>query len=700
MNRNWRERPANRRVARWWRPWYSLRPSRSGASRINQQKTVGLRDLVASPGEVGARPQLRWQVIGAFFLGLMVLVLVRLFFLQVIEHAASVATVQQNSLRISTIPASRGQIRDRNGVVLVGNRISIELQLSRAQAFLDPSIKGALSALTGLSVAEINLRLKNSPYAAYQPVPILTSTPPNIVEFVRQHPQQFPGVSLVLAATRQYPLGGTIAPHVLGYVGPITGAEIAANPGQQYQLNSTYGQNGIEMFYETYLRGRDGQATLRVDRRGNVLGSTIVAQPRVGNTVVLNIDAGLQRAAENALSAGVYRVRHNVDPRSGKLPPALNGTVMVMDVRTGSILAMASYPGYDLNNFVGGLSTAQFRQLESNGAFNNFAIQGQYTPGSTFKLITATAELQTGIMSANHYVNDTGKFTVPGCSAGGRCTFKDDEAGGSGEVNLPLALTKSSDYYFYNLGYLFWNSRGIYGKTPIQDVGANYGLAQYSLVDLPYENIGRIDSPTVRLALHAAAPHAFPNYTWYTGDNVEMAFGQGSTAVTPISMLEAYATFANGGTRYAPQVAAGVVGANGRVIVRYAPRVLDHVRLPPSVRDPILAGLRGVVASTNGTGYYPFHTYATFDLNAFPIAGKTGTASNAPGQEPNSWFVGFGPANSPRYAVLCVIGQGGYGANGAAPIVAQTFNYLVAHPITPVNFAAVQTTPSTTVPSH
>ncbi len=611
--------------------------------------------------------------------------------LQVVNHAAAVETTQQNSLRTSTIPASRGQIRDRNGAILVGNKTTIQLQISLQEATNNPSIKGALSALTGLSVSQINDRLHNVNYLAYDPSPILTSTPPAEVAFVRQHPSEFPGVSLVSVSTRYYPQGGTIAPHVLGYVLHITQAEINANPTVNYQAQSYYGQSGIENFYESYLRGRDGKQRSRIDRLGNILGATSVVQPRVGSSVVLNIDAGLQRALDTALAAGIERVRTHVDPRSGRFPPAPNGAAAVMDVRTGAIVALASYPGYNLNNFVGVLSTKQFNLVEKNGAFNNYVIQGQYTPGSTFKMITATAELQKGVMSANTYVDDTGVFKVPNCT-GGKCLFHDDERTGAGLVNLPIALTKSSDYYFYNLGYLFWAHNGRYGETAIQDVAANYGLGQYSLIDLPYENVGRVDSPTVRLALHAAAPLAFPNYQWYTGDNVEMAFGQGSTAVTPISMLDAYATFANGGTRYAPQIAAGVVNPNGKVSLRYGSRVLGHVALPPAVRDPILQGLIGVVNSTSGTAYYPFHQYAKFDLASYLVAGKTGTASNSGGQEPNSWFVGFGPAYSPRYAVICVIGQGGYGADGAAPVVAQAFNYLVKHPLKSVSFAATHTT--------
>jgi penicillin-binding protein 2 len=158
-------------------------------------------------------------------------------------------------------------------------------------------------------------------------------------------------------------------------------------------------------------------------------------------------------------------------------------------------------------------------------------------------------------------------------------------------------------------------------------------------------------------------------------------------------MADAYATFANGGTRYAPQVAAAVVNPHGKVVIRYAPHITGHVSLPASIRDPILQGLTGVVDSPDGTAYPAFQTYFHHSLASFPIAGKTGTASNAPLEEPNSWFVGFGPTNHPQYVVLCVIDEGGYGADASAPVVAKTFNYLYSHPVPGLKLNAALTTP-------
>jgi len=693
MKGSWRDRPTGSWFSRLWRPWVSLHPFRGRGRTINEPKPVGIRDLVASPDEVRSRPERRWLVIGGFFLVLFSLLVVRLFFLQILDYKSSVAAEQSNSYRVSTIPATRGVIDDRTGHPLVANITTTEIRLSRAEASLHPTIKGALASLTGLSVAQINADLNNVQYDPYQPAPIMANAPANVVEFIKLHPVEFPGVSVLDVSRRSYPNGGDVAAQVLGYVGPITGAEIAANPNQGYQTDSTIGKTGIESFYEHYLRGKDGTSTLEVSANNAILGAIHTTQPQVGDTVVLNIDEGLQRALDGYLASDILAVRKSVDPVSGKRPAALNGAAIVLDPNNGDVLAMSSYPSFNLNSFVNGLSNATFQQLLKEGAFNNYAIQGLYTPGSTFKLITATAALQTGIFPAYKIIDDTGTFKVPGCLQGGHgCVFHDDDNSAAGPVDLPLAITVSSDYYFYNLGYLFWSQQSHYGETPIQNVATQYGLDQYTNIDLPNEAVGRVDSPQVRQALHAAAPQAFPNVAWYTGDNIEMAFGQGTTAITPIALANAYATFANGGTLYEPEVAAAVVNAHGKVVIRYQPRVLGHVHLPPSIRNPILQGLEGVVSNPRGTGYYTFHAITNFSLTNFPIAGKTGTASNQHGQEPNSLFVGFGPTTHPKYVVICVIAQGGYGADAAAPVVAEAFNYLVAHPVKPVSFKNLLTT--------
>ena len=543
---SWRDRPTSSWFHRMWRPWVSLNPFRGRGRHINEPRPVGIRNLVASPEEVRVRPERRWRIIGGFFSLLLILLVVRLFMLQIVEHNASVATVNSNSLHTATIPAPRGLIVDRTGAPLVTNVTTTEILLSRAQALLDPSVIGALASLTSQSVKQIQSDLTNVQYSVYQPAPVMSDAPTSIVQFIKLHPGEFPGVSVQGVAQRSYPFGGSTASQVLGYVGPITGAEISANPTAGYTTNSTYGKTGIENFYEQYLRGTAGTSTIEVSAQGNIIGSVEKTPPKQGDSVVLNVDARLQKALDTYLANDVQSVRHTVDATTGVIPPAPNGAAIVMDVTNGDVLAMSSYPSFNLSSFVNGLSETTFKGLLNEGAFTNYPIQGQYTPGSTFKMVSATAELQTGIFPADETVDDTGTFTVPGCfhAGGAGCVFHDDQGQGAGLVDLPSALTVSSDYYFYNLGYLFWSQQAKYGETPIQNAAHQYGLDQYSNIDLPNEVQGRVDSPTVRLALHKAAPKAFPNVTWYTGDNIEMAFGQGSTAVTPIGLADAYATFA------------------------------------------------------------------------------------------------------------------------------------------------------------
>ncbi|MEI8050392.1 MAG: penicillin-binding transpeptidase domain-containing protein [Actinomycetes bacterium] len=667
---------------------------------MRDRRGVTMADIVPSPDEQLTRPDLRLAIIGLVALALFSLMVLRLFSLQVVNSKSFKAASTANKLRIVPLPAPRGLITDRNATVLVGNQVDQEIVLSRNEASNNPSVIGQVAALVGKSPKEVSTILNDPRYDPYQPAPVLKNAPEATIQYLEEHQSQFPGVSVQTMTTRSFPQGGSVAAQMIGYAGAISAAELKAHPNEGYTQASSFGKTGIESFFQPQLRGKEGTEAIQVNYRGEAEGISKVVRPVSGDTVVLNTDLGLQQALQSALEQQILLDRQTVDKRSGKIPPAPNGAAVVLDPHTGAILAMASYPTYDLSSWVGGISSTELKTILDSGALNNYAIQGLYTPGSTFKMITATAQLQNGLLSANQYINDTGTFRVPTCQVGGAgCEFNDDEVGGLGAVNLSSALSESSDYYFYNLGYLFAVQPSKYGTEPIQKVATDYGIGLPSGIDLPEAALGRIDSKKVRAALHAAAPKAYPNTMWYVGDNIEMAFGQGSTVVTPTEMATAYATFLNGGTRYAPRAAAGVVSPGGRLVKTFPPKVVGHVALTPSISAPILEGLLGVVGNPKGTAFGTFQQYAHFNMSQFPVGGKTGTASNAPGLEPNSWFVGFGPGGNPDYVVVCVIDQGGYGANAAAPVVANTFNYLVANPIKPVRFPTKQDPPSDTAPT-
>ncbi|HZU80721.1 MAG TPA: penicillin-binding transpeptidase domain-containing protein, partial [Acidimicrobiales bacterium] len=282
-------------------------------------------------------------------------------------------------------------------------------------------------------------------------------------------------------------------------------------------------------------------------------------------------------------------------------------------------------------------------------------------------------------------------YQIPGCRSGGSgcAVYHDSEGEVGGVINVSTALTISSDIFFYNLGVTFWDdykANGKYGETPIQDTANALGYGEVTGIDLPGEtNFARVDSPQVVAKEHAQYPSVYPNGQWFTGNNLEMAFGQGGTVISPIEQAVAYATFANGGTRYAPQIGAGTVDpVTGKVDQRFAPRVVGHVPYSPANWQAMLTGFEGVVANPRGTA---FSAFAGFPLGTFPIAGKTGTATTNE-QQPNSWFVGWGPVSNPQYLIAAVVEGGGFGSQAAAPVVRQGFDYLVAHPEAPVALAA------------
>jgi len=663
------------------------RPSperRPRTPRMRPKKSVGERlrpDEAAIP-----RPVIRLRVVGVVAVAMLALILIRLWYLQVLDANAATQQVVTNEVRTVPLQSPRGLILDRNDNVLVGDGVTEDITLSRVAAGNDPSVIQNLALLSGQSTADVDATLSNLIYSPYLPVPVIQGATPYEIAYVREHQSMFPGVQVNEETQRTYPYGD-LAAQVLGYVDVINAQELAANKGQGYNSNSEFGQTGIENQYESILRGTDGSERLQVNAQGTVVGNLGETAPKAGDDLVLNVDAGLQQVVETALAHQIVTDRRTYDTQDHKFPPAPDGAAIVLDPQTGAVLAMASYPTYNPEWWVGGISVAHLDALDAKSAHSptrNRAINGTYTPGSTFKLSTATAALDTGLITQNTAIKDPGSFTIPNCTGPG-CTKQDNESEAqSAPIDVTTALTVSSDVFFYNLGYDFWQARSTYGLQPVQNVAAEYGYGQPTDIDLYEDNGSRVDSPAERQKLHDEDPIAFPygGGSWTTGDNLEMAFGQGETVITPLQQAVAYATFANGGTRYAPEVAAGVIGPNGGLVEQFKPKVVARVNLPQDVYQPILAGLEGVIDNSKGTAYGAFQG---FPLSRFPLAGKTGTAS-VTGEAPTSWFVAFGPEPDPKYVVAVVIDQGGYGAAAAAPVVRAVYDYLYAHPVTPVEF--------------
>ncbi len=648
---------------------------RASLSRLRfSNRRTGMRRVVPTGPPAPARPKVRIQVLGAAALVLFSLMVVRLWYLQVLNTKSLANTVTAQAYRTSQVPAPRGVIVDRSGVPLVQNQAEEQITLSRADAQQHPAVVGALAALTGQSAAAVDSALANPQYTPYQQIPVAQNVTVAEITTLAQHRAEFPGVQAQAVSIRSYPYGTTAA-HVLGYVTQISPSELAAYKSQGYQPGDQFGQSGIEAQYQQYLRGTPGKQLVEVDAQGNSVGVARSTPAQPGDTVVLNVDLGLQQALDQALSGEIQSLHHN-----GFAAPS--GAAVVMDPNNGHVLAMASYPTYNPTVWAGGISQANYQALtsaQSHEPLINRAIAGLYTPGSTFKLATSSAALQDGLFPTYGTFDDSsGTFTIPNCTAG-LCTLHNSGYEVGGVLSMSQAIAMSDDVFFYNLGYQFWVNRQTYGEDAIQKYANAYSLGQGTGIDLPGEQPGFVDSPQVEQKLHQQYPQAYPYPQWYAGNNIEMAFGQGATIITPIELANAYSTFANGGTRYQPEVANAIVGPNGKVVKRIAPKVVGHVPLSAQNHQEILAGFEGAVSSPIGTAY---GTFQGFPLSQLQVAGKTGTASvhtsTGASLAPNSLFVGFAPATSPQYVVASVISQAGFGASGSAYVVKNIFSYLLA----------------------
>ena len=617
--------------------------------------------------------RLRLSVLGMVVLSLFCALLARLWYLQVLASPSLKLQAQQNSVAVEYTEAPRGRILDRNGRVLADNRVVLALVAKRDQLEKHPDVLPRVSSLLGVPIEQLNDRIADERFSRVKPVPLAVDVPKDKMILFRERQGDFPGIEGLQLTERVYP-NGTLAAHVLGTVGEINDKELEPRKSAGYKSGDTIGKTGIELTYETDLRGEPEIAKLEVDSVGRVQRSLGLQAAVQGDDVRLSIDIDIQRLAEESLAQGIDVARKSTEFFSGKPFVASGGSVVVLDPRDGSVLAMASNPTYDPNEFVNGISVKRFAELNDPAGYfplNNRAIQGLYAPGSTFKLATSLAALKVGLITPRDTYNDQGSYTVTGERSS---TFTNARSIRNGLVNVSQALTVSSDVFYYSLGERFWDGRGKYGQAAIQDVARSLGMGDYADIDLPFEANGRVSDPAGREKLHADNPVAFPYPEWYTGDNLNIAVGQGDTVITPLQLANSYAAFVNGGSVFAARVGDAVLDRQGQALRTVEAKVLRRSELPAGSREAIHAGFRGVVSDPKGTGYGAF---AGFPLAAFPVAGKTGTAEVG-GKQDTSLFTAYAPAENPRYVISAVLEQAGLGASAAAPVVRRVLEGIAA----------------------
>lgn len=557
----------------------------------------------------------------------------RLWYLQIIESDNLMDLSESNRLRFVPVAASRGAILDRNGKVLVSNMPSFSLAVIPQDVKNKDALLGKLARFLGIDESELQEKWeKGKGRAKYYPIMLASGISRDQLEYLEENELQLTGIDIEMKPVREYP-NGCLAAHLLGYLGEINDNELDKQAFMDYNPGDFIGKSGIERNLEGELHGADGGRQIEVDARGRFLRTVSETHPTVGNSVFLTIDADLQKITESAFGDKA-------------------GAAVVMDVNSGEILAFASNPEFDPALFTRKMTSKQWNDYleDKRHPLENKALKGQYPPGSTFKIITALAGLEYGLIDENTTVDCHGSYRV------GTSIFRCWEKKGHGLVNLKQALKESCDVYFYQLAEKL-------GVDRIAAVARDFGLGAPLGIGLENEKGGLI--PTAEWKLKKFGK------PWYRGETLPVGIGQGYVLMTPIQLASMISTVANEGTVYRPYLVKKVTDPEGKVLKEFLPEVLRKVKANHEEFRAVKEGLFAVVNEPHGTG-------SAARLYEVKVAGKTGTSQvvkmrDSKGEIPYQYrdhalFVGFAPYDKPEVAVAVVIEHGEHGGAAAAPI--------------------------------
>jgi penicillin-binding protein 2 len=594
------------------------------------------------PVEDRRRVSIRLAVLQAGFVVIFAALAFSFWYFQIVQHARFEELAENNHQRTIALRAPRGVIFDREGRVLVENRSSFTISIVREHTKdLNRTIR-VLSEVAGLDPNEVHAQVgRHRREPTYQPIVIVDDASLAQVAAVlaRRLDSELPDVVVEEVPTRHYPTGG-LAAHLFGYVGEASEGQVATD---RLPNGAIVGQAGIEKVYNRLLMGRDGARRVVVNSMGREIRTLEEIQPDQGRRVQLTVDMDLQRAAEEGFRAAGF-----------------NGAAVVMDPKSGEVLAFSSLPAYDPNDFAAGIDRATWASLNSDrlNPLQNRAIQGRYSPGSTFKIVVATAALEEGIIDDKFRVSCSGGATFFGRY------FQCWKRGGHGSMDVRHAMEQSCNVFFYTLGNMV-------GIDKIHKWATLLGLGEKTGIDLPNEVEGIVPSTAWKLARTGEK--------WYAGETISVAIGQGQLSLTPVSMAVMMSTVGNGGIRHVPHLLKAVDEGNGwRAVPPPAPK--SRVTLKPETISALRDGLFLVV---NGAG-----TGGRARLAGRDVSGKTGTAlvislqggRQAMGRtdrdlRDHGWFVFFAPRDNPQIAGVIFGEHAEHGASSApiAKYVMETY---------------------------
>jgi penicillin-binding protein 2 len=585
-----------------------------------------------------SRLGLRIAVLGGVAVALFGILFFRLWNLQVISGDKYLAEAKNNRTREFRVIAPRGDILDREGNVVVDNRTSLAVQLNTAKLPEDPVEERAelarLGQLTHMSLKQVRKTIRESEeVAAGAPVTLRQDVGYDLVAYIEENQPEFPGVAVQRVFVRHYP-HGTLAAHVLGTVGEVNEEELKEPAYKHLAPGDEIGQAGVEYTYDNFLRGQPGLTKIQVNALGEPTpgGQLVSKSPTPGDSLKLTISKGVQEAGEAGLAS-----------------QGLPGAFITMNVHNGQILGLGSFPTFDPAELTPPMTQAEVNALirnETTAPLLDRATEGEYPTGSTFKIITALAALENGVITPSTTINDPGQLCL-----GEEC-FKNAEGAAYGPLTLVPALQVSDDVFFYTLGLKMWNT------NELQEWAHELGIGRPTGIDVPVNTDGLLPSKQWRDQLFKEGETERP---WSAGDDIQLATGQGDLQTNPLQMAVAYAALGNGGKIVTPHLGLEIEDAAGRVLKEFDPPIRRQVQIDPAYRSAILEGLHEAAQTPGGTSDPVFGSFP------IPVAGKTGTAERGTEHADQSWYCVLAPYPNPRIVTCVTIEEGGFGAQAAAP---------------------------------
>ncbi len=590
--------------------------------------------------------------------------LLRAFQLQIVLGDYYYQLSEGNRISLRPINAPRGKIIDRNGNVLASNKLSYNLYFLPNEIPPDLTVDEIFKELSKITEIKIDQLKDNYLRNIREKSPSAIILKRNISQeamvIIKENSDRLPGILVKESSIRDY-VYKDLAPHILGYVGEISLGELKnlTGSGYDYSGGDVIGKTGLEREYEVYLNGTEGIEQIEVNSLGQMVKSLGIKPPEPGNDLILNLDLELQLATEELLAMEFQYLRENAEKEPDLYPPT-GAAAIVMDPDSGAILAMASMPDFNLEDFAGGISAESYKKLTGNSLnpLLNRPIMAAVPPGSIFKLVTGTAAIEElGIRGNTEFIDKNGQFFIPDWSR----PFNNWHQGGEGRLAFTRAIGRSNNVIFYELGYRLYEN---FGGEKLASYGRKYGLGSKTGVDLPGEKAGLVPDEAWKRSVF--------NEGWYPGDSVNLSIGQGSLLTTPLQLINMVSAIANGGILYTPYLVDEIVSSKGEVVIDKSPTIREYL---PFEQETFRILRQGMTEVTNAVYSDGLTGTAAAVFKDFPVkvAGKTGTAQTGTSRPNHGFFVGYAPVDDPEIAVLVFLENGNSSAY-TLPIAAGILN--------------------------